>query len=54
MREYAIILAADVPDARDVISLIRDVGDIVDGIKVAAATLLQSGTDILRRIRRYC
>jgi orotidine-5'-phosphate decarboxylase len=51
MREYAIILAADVPDARDVISLIREVGDIVDGIKVAAATLLQSGTDILRRIR---
>jgi orotidine 5'-phosphate decarboxylase subfamily 1 len=51
MREYAIILAADVPDARDVISLIREVGGIVDGIKVAAATLLQSGTDILRRIR---
>ena len=51
MHEYAIILAADVPDARDVISLVREVGDIVDGIKVAAATLLRSGTDILRRIR---
>ncbi len=51
MHEYAIVLAADVPSAEQVISLTRQVGGIVDGIKVAAATLLESGTGILEQIR---
>ncbi len=51
MREYAVILAADAPSAGEVISLVRQVGGILDGIKVAAATLLEAGSDILRQVR---
>ena len=51
MREYAVILAADAPSAGEVISLVRQVGGILDGIKVAAATLFEAGSDILRQVR---
>jgi orotidine-5'-phosphate decarboxylase len=51
MREYAVILAADAPSAEEVISLVRQVGGILDGIKVAAATLLEGGVGVLKRVR---
>ena len=51
MRDYAIVLAADLPTPEDVLSLVTRVGDVVDGVKVGEATLLQSGVTILRRIR---
>ncbi len=51
MRNYAIILAADLPTADEVLSAVKQVGTIVDGIKVGVATLLEAGKDILGRIR---
>ncbi len=51
MRAYAVILAADVPSAGEVLPMVRQVGGILDGIKVAAATLLEAGVDILRHVR---
>ena len=51
MREYSIILAADLPTPEDVYAVVKQVGTIVDGIKLAAATLLQSGTRVIAEIR---
>lgn len=51
MRNYAIILAADLPTADEVLSAVKEVGSIVDGVKVGVATLLEAGKDILGRIR---
>ncbi|MBM4327192.1 MAG: orotidine 5'-phosphate decarboxylase [Deltaproteobacteria bacterium] len=51
MREYAIILAADLPTPEDVFTVVREVGTIVDGIKVGAATLLQKGARAIAEIR---
>ena len=51
MRDYAVILAADAPSAGEVITLVRQVGGILDGIKVAAATLLEAGVGVLTRVR---
>ncbi len=51
MRDYAIILAADLSTPSEVISVVRRVADHLDGIKVAAATVLQSGLSILQQIR---
>ncbi|MFH0824505.1 MAG: orotidine 5'-phosphate decarboxylase / HUMPS family protein [Pseudomonadota bacterium] len=51
MIDYAIILAADVPGSRNVLSLTAQVGHIVDGVKIAAATLLESGVSLIGRIR---
>jgi orotidine 5'-phosphate decarboxylase subfamily 1 len=51
MRDYAIIVAADLPTADQVLSVVTDVGPIVDGVKVGVPTLLETGVTILRRIR---
>jgi orotidine-5'-phosphate decarboxylase len=51
MREYSIILAADLPTPEDVYAVVKQVGTIVDGIKLAAATLLQGGTRVIAEIR---
>ncbi len=51
MRDYAIILAADLPTADEVLSTVKKVGAIVDGVKVGVATLLEAGKSILGRIR---
>ncbi|MFH1115375.1 MAG: orotidine 5'-phosphate decarboxylase / HUMPS family protein [Pseudomonadota bacterium] len=51
MKDYAIILAADLPDADEVTAVVKEVGGIVDGIKIGVATLLESGAGIVRRIR---
>ena len=51
MKDYAIVLAADLPTSSDVISVVKQVGSVVDGIKVSVATLLESGTGILGKIR---
>lgn len=51
MVNYSLILAADLPSPEAVLSTVRGVGKIVDGVKVAAATLLESGSRILRDIR---
>jgi orotidine-5'-phosphate decarboxylase len=51
MRDHAVILAADAPSAAEVISLVKQVGGMLDGVKVAAATLLEAGSDILRHVR---
>lgn len=50
MKDFAIILAADLPAAADVVSLVGQVGGIVDGVKIGVATLLEAGVDILKRI----
>ncbi|MGB6065737.1 MAG: orotidine 5'-phosphate decarboxylase / HUMPS family protein [Desulfomonilaceae bacterium] len=51
MRDYAIILAADLPTADEVLCTVKKVGPIVDGVKVGVATLLEAGKSILSRIR---
>lgn len=51
MRKYSIILAADLPTPQETLAVIRDVGTIVDGIKIGEATVLQAGTDILKRVK---
>ena len=51
MRDYAIVLAADLPTPDAVVSMVRLVGDTLDGIKVGASTLLESGLDVLAKIR---
>jgi orotidine 5'-phosphate decarboxylase subfamily 1 len=51
MRDYAIVLAADLPTPQEVVSVVREVGKIVDGIKIAEATLLQSGIAVIRQVR---
>lgn len=51
MRDYAVILSADLPTGEEVVSVVKDVGKIIDGVKVAEATLLESGKEILRKLR---
>ncbi len=51
MREYGIILAADLPSADAVVAMVGRVGKIVDGCKIGVATLLESGVGILGRVR---
>ncbi len=51
MKEYAVILAADLPSSEEVLSVVKKVRSVVDGVKVAAATLVQSGAGIIRKIR---
>jgi orotidine-5'-phosphate decarboxylase len=51
MVNYSVILAADLPSSGEVLSMVDTVGAIVDGVKVAAATVLESGTRILGDIR---
>ena len=51
MRDYAIVLAADLPTPENVLSLVKRVGDVVDGVKIGEATLLQSGVTVLQRVR---
>jgi len=53
MKEYAIILAADLPTPEDVVAIVKRVGKLVDGIKIGEATLLASGRDLIKRIREY-
>jgi orotidine 5'-phosphate decarboxylase subfamily 1 len=51
MKDYAIILAADLPSSEEVFSVVKKVRSIVDGVKLAAATLVESGAEIIRRTR---
>ncbi len=50
MEDYSIILAADLPSSNQVLSLVKEVGSVVDGIKIGVPTLLESGVDLLPRI----
>ena len=49
MKDYSIILAADLPSTEQVLSLVKEVSPFVDGLKIGVPTLLQSGVDILCR-----
>jgi orotidine 5'-phosphate decarboxylase subfamily 1 len=51
MKEYAIILAADLPTSEDVLSICKSVGPVVDGIKIGVPTVLDAGKAILSRIK---
>lgn len=51
MRNFALIVAVDLPDPRQVLDVVKTVGPIVDGVKVSPVTLIQAGLDILGRIR---
>lgn len=52
MRNYSIILAADLPTPSEVVSVVKRVAGAIDGVKVAAATVLESGFSILTQIRQ--
>lgn len=51
MKEYAIILAADLPTPEQVMDIVKKTGRIVDGIKIGVATLLEAGIGIVSKIR---
>jgi orotidine-5'-phosphate decarboxylase len=51
VRDYSILLAADLSSAHEVVSIAKSVGHIVDGIKLAAATLMESGVSIVNQVR---
>ncbi len=51
MRDYSIILAADLPFPQDVLSIVGKVKGIVDGIKLAAATVLEAGKSFIAQVR---
>jgi len=51
MKNYAIILAADLPTAAEVLSVVKQVGRVVDGVKIGVPTLLEAGAGILAQIR---
>jgi len=51
MKDYSVVLAADLPDAEQTFQVIAKVAGIVDGIKIGEATLLESGVQFLRRVR---
>jgi len=51
MGNYSIILAADLPTADDVLSVVKRVATKIEGVKVALATFVESGVAILGRIR---
>jgi orotidine 5'-phosphate decarboxylase subfamily 1 len=51
MRDYSIIVAADLPDAEQVVSVVKKIGSMVDGVKIGIPTLLESGVTVLHRVR---
>lgn len=51
MKDYAVIFAADLPDRNMLIESISAVSPFVDGIKIAAATLMEQGSSIIKQIR---
>jgi orotidine-5'-phosphate decarboxylase len=51
MRDYAIIVAADLPCSAEVVSVVKQVAGQVDGVKIGVPTLLESGIGILGQIR---
>lgn len=50
MRDYSIILAADLPYPDQVVSLVKEVAPFIDGLKIGVPTLLQTGIDFLSRV----
>ena len=51
MKDYSIVLAADLPSIQDVVDIAKSVGQVVDGIKLAAATLIESGMSAISQVR---
>jgi len=51
MRNYSVVLAADLPTPEETIRLVGQVASIVDGVKIGVATLMEAGVDLLKRIR---
>lgn len=50
MREYAVIVAADMPSPEATLGLVQKVASKVDGVKIGVATVLVAGASILKRI----
>lgn len=51
MTDFAMILAADLPAAGDVLAMAKKVSPYIDGIKIGVATLLESGIDTVKRVK---
>ena len=51
MKNYAVILAADLASSQEVLDVVKQVGRIVDGVKIGVPTILETGTAIIGRIR---
>ncbi len=50
MKDYAVIVAADMPTPEQTLQLVQSVGPYMDGVKIGAATVLMVGLTILKRI----
>ncbi len=50
MRDYSIILSADLASSDQILSLVSDVGSDIDGLKIGVPTLLESGVNILPKL----
>jgi len=53
MKNYSVVLAADLPTAEDTIRLVEKVASVVDGVKIGVATMMEAGTGLLKKIRDY-
>ncbi len=50
MNPYALILAADLPDPKEVSLLVKQVADAIDGVKIGLTTVLQAGLGFISEI----
>lgn len=51
MKKFAIILAADLPNNRDILDIVRSTGRILDGMKIGVSALLEEGVDIVKKVK---
>jgi orotidine-5'-phosphate decarboxylase len=50
MKDYSLVLAADLPHRESLLHSVREAGAILDGIKLGAATLIREGSSIIERV----
>ncbi len=50
MKRYAIIFAADLPDAQSLLNSVKAVANIVDGVKIGVPSIIKEGATIIERI----
>ena len=50
MRDYSIVLAADLATAEQVSEIVKEVGPVIDGLKIGVPTILECGVQILPRL----
>jgi len=52
IRDYALLLAIDSTDEREILRLCSSVGILVDGVKIGASSLLACGARVVKRVKQ--